>query len=217
MKNIIVSWSSGKDSMLTLERLLESNRYNVVGLYTTHVNGEVPFQVTPLNVVQMQADALGLPLVTIELPEVFPSNLIYQQHVINGLRNSLINIDAVAFGDMFCNGIVDYRKSYIEPAGYEAVFPLLGEDSRTLANEILNRNIDTRLVTVDSNVLSRDLCGEIYSKSLIGKLPDNVDPCGENGEFHTLVCNSRYFANSITLSDESLEHQQRFTHLRYSV
>ncbi len=217
MKNIIISWSSGKDSMLTLERLFESNQYNVVGLYTTHVKGEVPFQVTPLHVVQMQADALNLPLIAIELPEVFPSNPIYQKHVIDGLKNAHLTIDAVAFGDMFCNGIVEYRKSYIEPAGFEPVFPILGEDSQALANEILKRNIETRLVTVDSNVLSRNLCGELYSKSLIEMLPENVDPCGENGEFHTLVCNSKYFANPITLRCESLEHHDRFTHLRYCV
>lgn len=84
MKNIIISWSSGKDSTLTFERLMESPNYNVVGLYTTHVKGEVPFQVTPLEVVQLQADRLGMPLVTIELPEVFPPNDVYQALVIEG-------------------------------------------------------------------------------------------------------------------------------------
>lgn len=77
-KRVVISWSSGKDSTLTLERLQEDPNYEVVGLYTTYVDDEVPFQATPLEVVQMQADLLGLPLITIELPAVFPSNDIYQ-------------------------------------------------------------------------------------------------------------------------------------------
>lgn len=113
-KKVIISWSSGKDSTLTLIRLLENPDYEVVALYTTHVANEVPFQVTPLSVVQMQADLVDLPLITIELPTVFPANNEYQSLVITGLKECGIEFDSVAFGDMFCNGIVDYRKSYIE-------------------------------------------------------------------------------------------------------
>ncbi|GAL37145.1 conserved hypothetical protein [Vibrio maritimus] len=98
MKNVIISWSSGKDSTLTFERLMESSEYNVVGLYTTHVNGEVPFQVTPLEVVEMQADRLGMPLVSIELPEVFPPNDIYQSLVIDGVKSSGLKVDGIASG-----------------------------------------------------------------------------------------------------------------------
>lgn len=93
----------------------------------------------------MQADLLGLPLITIELPEVFPSNDIYQSIIVNALQNSGLNVEAVAFGDMFCNGIADYRRSYIEPAGWECVFPLLGEESRVLAFEIVDRGISNHV------------------------------------------------------------------------
>jgi uncharacterized protein (TIGR00290 family) len=217
MKNIIISWSSGKDSTLTFERLMESSEYNVVGLYTTHVNGEVPFQVTPLEVVQMQADRLGMPLVSIELPEVFPPNDIYQSLVIDGVKSSGLNVDGIAFGDMFCNGIVEYRKSYVEPAGLEAVFPLVGENSPVLAQEIIERGIDTVLVTIDRQVLPESLCGERYTEHLIAELPNNVDPCGEDGEFHTFVCNSKYFSHPIELDPVSIETAERFSYLRYTV
>lgn len=123
-KRVVISWSSGKDSTLTLERLQEDPNYEVVGLYTTYVDDEVPFQATPLEVVQMQADLLGLPLITIELPAVFPSNDIYQSTIVTALAESKLNIQAVAFGDMFCNGIADYRRSYIESAGWECVFSI---------------------------------------------------------------------------------------------
>ena len=147
----VISWSSGKDSALSLLRLRDDPRYDVVGLYTTHVADGVPYQNTPLEVVQQQAHRLGLPLITIALPEVFPPNPVYQQCVVDGLRHSGLAIDAVAFGDMFHNGIADYRHGYIEPAGWQCVFPLLGDNPADLAREILQRGITTHLITVDTS------------------------------------------------------------------
>ena len=214
-KRVVVSWSSGKDSTLTLERLNENPLYQVVGLYTTYVDKEVPFQATPLEVVQMQADLLGLPLITIELPEVFPSNDIYQSIIVNALQNSGLNVEAVAFGDMFCNGIAEYRRSYIEPAGWECVFPLLGEESRVLAIEIVDRGIQTMLVTTDGEVLQSEWCGRWYDKALIESFPGHINPCGENGEFHTLVTSTPSFQGHIELTMLEVEIGERFSHQRY--
>ncbi|MFH0290989.1 ATPase [Vibrio owensii] len=214
-KRVVISWSSGKDSTLTLERLNENPHYQVVGLYTTYVDEEVPFQATPLEVVQMQADLLGLPLITIELPEVFPSNSIYQSTIVNALQSSGLNIEAVAFGDMFCNGIADYRRSYIEPAGWECVFPLLGEKSKALAFEIVERGIQTMLITTDGEVLPPGWCGRWYDKTLIESLPGHIDPCGEDGEFHTLVTSTPSFQGHIELTKLEVEIGERFSHQRY--
>ncbi|MEF1248885.1 MULTISPECIES: ATPase [Vibrio] len=214
-KRVVISWSSGKDSTLTLERLNENPHYQVVGLYTTYVDEEVPFQATPLEVVQMQADLLGLPLITIELPEVFPSNDIYQSTIVNALQSSGLNVEAVAFGDMFCNGIADYRRSYIEPAGWECVFPLLGEESKALAFEIVERGIQTMLITTDGNVLPPEWCGRWYDKTLIESLPGHIDPCGEDGEFHTLVTSTSSFQGHIELTKLEVEIGERFSHQRY--
>ncbi len=215
MKKVIVSWSSGKDSTLTLERLQEDPSYEVVGLYTTYVGNEVPFQATPLEVVKMQADLLDLPLITISLPEVFPSNEVYQSTIVTALAESGLNIEAVAFGDMFCNGIADYRRSYIEPAGWECVFPLLGESSSVLALEIIKRGIETMLITTDGEVLSPQLCGRWYDKALVDSLPNHVDPCGENGEFHTLVTSAPSFQGHIELTKLAVDKGERFSHQRY--
>lgn len=214
-KKVIISWSSGKDSTLTLIRLLNNPKYEVVALYTTHVANEVPFQVTPISVVQMQADLAGLPLITIELPTVFPANNDYQRLVVNGLKECGIEFDAVAFGDMFCNGIVEYRKSYIEEAGWECVFPLVGQSSYELAEEIINCGIRTILVTTDGTQLDNHFCGQEYTMNLLSDLPKQVDPCGEDGEFHTLVIEAPCFKGSIELSDIRIDEQERFTHLRY--
>ncbi|KAB2823908.1 ATPase [Aliivibrio finisterrensis] len=214
-KKVIISWSSGKDSALTFIRLLENPDYEVVGLYTTHVANEVPFQVTPISVVQMQADLTGLPLIAIELPTVFPANNEYQSLVVTGLKECGIEFDAVAFGDMFCNGIVEYRKSYIEAAGWECVFPLVGQSSRELAEEIISCGIKTILVTTDGTQLNNQFCGQEYTMQLLSEFPVQIDPCGENGEFHTLVIEAPCFHGSIELFDIRIDEQERFTHLRY--
>ncbi|EJG1582181.1 adenine nucleotide alpha hydrolase [Vibrio parahaemolyticus] len=214
-KRVVISWSSGKDSTLTLERLNEHPDYQVVGLYTTYVGKEVPFQATPLEVVQMQAELLALPLITIELLEVFPSNDIYQSAIVNALQSSGLNVEAVAFGDMFCNGIADYRRSYIEPAGWECVFPLLGENSLSLAMEVIERGIQAMLITIDGSVLSPEWCGRWYDQVLIESLPRHIDPCGENGEFHTLVTSTPSFQGHIELTKLEVEIGERFSHQRY--
>ena len=163
----------------------------------------------------MQAKLIGLPLITIDLPEVFPSNEVYQSTIVSALKDSGLSIDAVAFGDMFCNGIADYRRSYIEPAGWACVFPLMGESSQALAQEIIDRGIETFLVTVDSNVLDISYCGLKYTDELIASLPNHVDPCGEDGEFHTLVTETRSYSGSIKLELTHIEYGERFSHQRY--
>lgn len=213
--NTVVSWSSGKDSALTLLRLQEDPRYRVIALYTTHVADGVPFQHTPLEVVKAQAERLGLPLVTIALPEIFPPNPVYQRLVVDGLRQSALPIDAVAFGDMFCNGIADYRRSYIEPAGWQALFPLLGEEPAALAREILSRGIQTRLITIDTSQLDGRFCGRWYDEALLAELPNDCDPCGEDGEFHTLVTRMPGFSQPLTLEWQQIDDSSRFHYLRY--
>ena len=215
MKNIIVSWSSGKDSTLTLERLIENDEFNVVGLFTTYLADEVPFQATPIEVVEMQAELLDLPLIKIILPEVFPSNDLYQSLVVDGLKSSGLAFDCVAFGDMFCNGIAEYRCSYIEPAGWECVFPLMGESSEQLAQEIIKRDIKTMLVTADGDRIDRKLCGRWYDAQLLSELTVDIDPCGENGEFHTLVTQTRSFSGSLELQLSHIDHGERFSYQRY--
>ncbi|MGF1759075.1 adenine nucleotide alpha hydrolase [Photobacterium sagamiensis] len=214
---VIVSWSSGKDSTLTLIKLLNDPAYEVVGLYTTYLEDEVPFQATPIEVVKQQARLTGLPLVTIVLPEVFPANDVYQSLVIEGLKTSGLEVEAVAFGDMFCNGIADYRRSYIEPAGWQCVFPLLGRDSKELAQEIIECGIKTLVTTIDTSQLDGCYCGEWYTAEFIAGLPDGVDPCGEEGEFHTLVVKAPCFSGELAICKTECERQERFHYQRYQL
>ncbi|MGF1769391.1 ATPase [Enterovibrio makurazakiensis] len=214
-KRVIVSWSSGKDSTLTLCRLQQNPDYEVVGLYTSYVNGEVPFQATPIDIVKAQAKSIGLPLVLIELEQVFPPNNVYQQAIIEGIKDSGLEIDAVAFGDMFCNGIEAYRRSYIEPQGWECVFPLLGQSSVGLANEIIEEGIVTHLTTIDTSQLDSVFLGRLYEHQLLGELPQSCDPCGEDGEFHTLVTDAPCFSWPLAVEVDKWVLEGRFHHQIY--
>ncbi|RJG42019.1 ATPase [Motilimonas pumila] len=219
MKKIALSWSSGKDACLTLLTLQAQAQVEVCALFTTHVKGVVPFQNTPIGVVQAQAQAIGLPLVLIELPTVFPANDVYQGAVVEGLKNASLNIDAVAFGDMFHNGIAAYRKSYIEPAGWQALFPLMGkigendrEISQRLSRQILSQLIECYISCVDNRYLAPSYCGQAYDSALVQQLTPNIDPCGEHGEFHTIVTNAPCFNRPICLQFDGHYQQGNFTH-----
>ncbi|MGL5335906.1 MAG: ATPase [Enterovibrio sp.] len=216
-KNVIVSWSSGKDSALALARLLASTQYRVVGLFTTFVGDSVPFQVATCAQVKAQAQQIGLPLILIELERLFPDHAVYQQTVINGLKSSGLAFDGVAFGDMYLNGIAEYRKSYIEPQGWQCVFPLLGAKPVQLANEIIEIGIKAHLVTVDSEQLDGAFLGRDFDATLLAQLPASCDPCGENGEFHTFVRDAPYFANSLCVNKKSAQRDQRFHHQPFSL
>ncbi|OEF26264.1 hypothetical protein [Vibrio rumoiensis] len=211
----IVSWSSGKDSTLTLIRLMADPNYDVIGLFTTYVDDEVPFQATPLAVVRAQAKLTNLPLIEIALPEVFPDNAVYQNTIIGGLKDSDLLFDAIAFGDLFCNGIMEYRRGFLEPAGWQCLFPLMGQDTATLAQEIIDIGIRTMLVTVDTTQLDGKFCGRWYDLTLLNELPPSCDLCGEDGEFHTLVMSAPCFNGELTVSLEHIERNERFHHQRY--
>lgn len=221
MPNVALSWSSGKDACLTLLSLQAQADVNVSLLFTSHVNGVVPYQNAPVEVVQAQARAIGIPLLLIELPQVFPPNEIYQKTIVDALKQSPHDIDAVAFGDMFANGIAQYRQSYIEPAGWQAWFPIMGkadEPERDIsckhAGEILAKPINSVISCVDNRFLHSSWCGRDYDKIFLDALPHKVDPCGEHGEFHTIVTDAPCFRWPIELQLDGCYQSEHFSHLK---
>lgn len=116
---------------------------------------------------------------------------------------------------MFCNGIADYRRSHIEPAGWECMFPLIGESRQALASEIIDREIETFLATVDSDALDLIYCGKEYTFDLINSLPSHVDSCGEDGEFHTLVISAACIKYKREIKLKNLDQGEDFVHQRY--
>ena len=118
---------------------------------------------------------------------------------------------------MFCNGIADYRRQDIEPAGWECVFPLMGSSSYALVKENISVGIKTKLITIDSSQCSAEYCGRWFDLSLLAALPKSVDPCGENGEFHTFVVDAPFFQRSLGITWKNIDITERFYYQRYQL
>ncbi len=199
MKKVIVSWSSGKDSAWMLFQLLQDPQIEVVGLCCS-INSEarrVAMHGVQIDLLQKQAAALKLPLDLIELP--FPcSNEDYLEIMsdyIASLKDK--NIDAMAFGDLFLADVKAYREEMFKNTGIEAIFPVWDSNTKTLPKQLFDAGFQTMITCVDTTKLPRTLIGSLYDQAFIDALPEGVDPCGENGEFHSFVFAAPMFNNPI--------------------
>jgi uncharacterized protein (TIGR00290 family) len=200
-KRVVVSWSSGKDSAWTLHRLRQRDDIEVVGLMTT-VNqafDRVAMHSTRTQVLEAQAAAAGLPLRKISLP--WPcSNEQYESCMGECVRAMKAEgVQAVAFGDLFLEDIRAYREKQLAGTGLEPLFPLWLEPTDKLAREMISGGLKAKLVCVDPKKLDRKFAGREFDTELLRELPSSIDPCGENGEFHTCVCAGPMFGGEIPL------------------
>jgi uncharacterized protein (TIGR00290 family) len=186
---ILLSWSSGKDSAWTLHILRQQPDVEIVGLLTTfnETNSRVAMHGVRMELAQAQAEAAGIPLWSVPLP--FPcSNEEYEARmrlVVERARSE--GVTHIAFGDLFLEDIRAYRERMMTGTGIQPIFPIwcTPKDTKALAKEMIENNLRAVLATIDPKQLSPDFAGRFYDAQLLGELPDGVDPCGENGEFHT--------------------------------
>jgi uncharacterized protein (TIGR00290 family) len=186
---ILVSWSSGKDSAWALDLLRREPQYEIVGLLTT-INAEVnrvSMHSTRRALVEMQAQAAGVPLLSVPLP--WPcSNEEYERIMKNVCaRAARQGVAAIAFGDLFLADIRAYRERQLEGSGLKPLFPLWHILTDQLAREMIARGLRAKLVCVDPKKLAPAFAGRDFDFELLNDLPVGVDPCGENGEFHSFV------------------------------
>lgn len=198
-KKILLAWSSGKDSAMALYRLKKDPTFELAGLFTTfrETDRKIPIHEVSLSRIEKQATAIGVPLHAIALPENCP-NSIYEERikaVLLPLKNS--GITHLAFGDLFLTEIREYREKQFEPLGFDLVFPLWGENTSTLASEIMNAGIKAVVTAVDTAKLPATFIGKEFNQTFLAHLPEGIDPCGENGEFHTFVYESPNFKTTI--------------------
>lgn len=210
---VILSWSGGKDSALALHQLRQQGEYEVRGLLTS-VNdhyGRISMHGVREQLLDEQADAIGLPLYKVRLPER-PSNVEYEQQMASALESlKAQGIRHVAFGDLFLEDIRQYRLDNLRKAKMEAVFPLWQRNTTTLAREFIALGFKAVLCCVDGECLSADFAGRAYDNALLNDLPAEVDPCGENGEFHSFVHDGPVFDRAIRLRiGERVTREQRF-------
>ncbi len=191
-----LSWSSGKDSTMALQRLRRDETVDVVGLLTT-VNStadRVAMHAVRRELLEAQAVALSLPLHVVDLPWPCP-NGVYEERMAAALDAArAIGVQQVAFGDLYLEDVRRYREDAMAGTGLTPVFPLWGEPTDQLAREIVASGVRAVLTCVDPKQLPRELAGRWYDAELLADLPDGVDPCGENGEFHSFVVDGPGFA-----------------------
>ncbi|MGH3118893.1 MAG: ATP-binding protein [Pseudonocardiaceae bacterium] len=191
-----VSWSSGKDSALALRAARAAGELDVVGLLTT-VNstaGRVAMHAVRRPLLEAQAASLGLPVHVVELPWPCP-NTVYEQQMSASLKAAVADrVERMVFGDLFLADVRAYREEMLAGTGITPVFPLWQRRTGELALEMIAAGFRAVLTCVDPRHAPGELAGRWFDQRLLEELPSDVDPCGENGEFHTFVVDGPGFA-----------------------
>jgi len=211
-QKILLSWSSGKDSAWTLHVLRQRGEVEVVGLLTT-INSHfqrVAMHGTRHALLKAQADAARLPLWEVPLP--WPcSNEVYEQAMSAACASAVQQgISAIAFGDLFLEDVRRYREDRLRGTGLDPIFPLWGRNTRELISEMLDGGLRARIVCVDPAKLPGDFVGRDLDLDLVRRMPAGVDPCAENGEFHTFAYAGPMFHKPIAIKDGEVVNRDGF-------
>jgi uncharacterized protein (TIGR00290 family) len=212
MKKILVSWSSGKDSAWALHSLLQSGEYEIAGLLTT-VNtafDRVAMHGTRREILEAQAEAAGLPLWTVPLP--WPcSNAEYEAAMSSVCARAVAaGFEAIAFGDLFLADVRRYREERLAGTGLQPIFPLWGINTAELVRTMLRAGVKARIVCVDTKKLPREFAGCDLEEPLLQKFSPDIDPCAENGEFHTCAYAGPMFRKPIAIKSGEVVERDGF-------
>jgi uncharacterized protein (TIGR00290 family) len=202
-EKVILSWSGGKDSAMALHALLESERYEIVSLLTTvsEQYGRISHHGVRVELLEQQAAALGIPLHKLYLHQENCSLEDYEAVMKKAmLEYKDNNVLTVAFGDVFLQDLREYRQRNLAKVGMEAIFPIWGRDTNEIVRTFIDLGFKAYLTCVDCEKLGREFAGRSIDENLIRDLPDAVDPCGENGEFHSFVYDGPIFQRPVGLS-----------------
>jgi uncharacterized protein (TIGR00290 family) len=192
---LLLAWSSGKDSAWSLHVLRQRTDVEVVGLLTTlsEAHDRVAMHAVRRTLLEAQARAAGLPLTLVRIPSPC-SNAEYEAAMGAAVASArAAGVRGVAFGDLFLEDVRAYRERQMAATGLEPVFPLWGRPTAALAREMLAGGLRATLTCVDPRALAPSHAGRAFDASLVTGLPPGVDPCGENGEFHTFAWDGPMF------------------------
>jgi uncharacterized protein (TIGR00290 family) len=197
---VVLSWSSGKDSAWTLYQLQQSEDIEVVGLLTT-INSEfnrVAMHAVREDLLEAQAEAADLPLFKVPLP--WPcSNDEYERAIKSTFEELRINHDVthIAYGDLFLEDVRQYRIDLMKKSKLSPLFPIWGLQTKKLAHSMVSSGLSAYLTCIDPKQLSDSYAGHQFNSDFLSAIEDDVDPCGENGEFHTYVYAGPMFRTEI--------------------
>ena len=206
----LIAWSSGKDSAWALHEVRRADDYEIVGALTTVTKtfGRVSMHGVREELLRAQHEAAGLAPIIVPIP--FPcTNEIYEARMAAALRDvKAAGVTHVIFGDLFLKDVRAYREQKLAGSGITPLFPLWRRPTAALAREMIDAGVETYLVCVDLKQLSKDFAGRRFDHALLAELPPGVDPCGENGEFHSCVVAGPMFKRSIPVTvGETVERE----------
>ena len=213
MKKTFLSWSSGKDSAWALHSLRQDPHTELSGLFTV-VNREyarVSMHATRVDLLKRQADALKLPIQIIHIPH--PCDNHECDAIMRTFVESVVEtgIEYMAFGDLFLQEVREYRENQLKDTKIRPLFPLWKTPTHVLAEQMFSSGLEAYVSCVDPQKVSRDLVGRRWSEALIAELPENVDPCGENGAFHSFVTDGPIFRHPVRVKKgETVVRDERF-------
>ncbi len=209
---LILCWSSGKDSAWALYRLRQQDDFDIIGLLTTinEAASRVAMHAVRESLLDQQAEAAGLPLLKIPIPQPCP-NEIYEERMAEAVAEvRKIGVEAFAFGDLFLEDVRRYRERNLAGTGIDPVFPLWGLDTGELAHEMVASDLAARVTCVDPKQLDPAFAGRPFDAAFLADLPDTVDPCGENGEFHSFAHQGPMFVRPIPITPGEIVERDGF-------
>ena len=198
-EKVLFTWSGGKDSILALYELQIRSDYEIVALLTvlTEDYDRISMHGVRSILLERQADSLRLPIEKVYISKN-SSNEEYEAKMREVLQRYLTaDVSSVVFGDIFLEDLRKYREDNLSKIGMKAVFPIWKRDTTDLAHEFIDLGFKAIITCVDSNVLDKAFVGRLYDQQFLSELPSTVDPCGENGEFHSFVYDGPIFQKRV--------------------
>jgi uncharacterized protein (TIGR00290 family) len=198
-EKVILAWSGGKDSTLALYEILQSENYEVAALLTTVTSDydRISMHGVRRSLLEMQAESLGLALEKVFIT-ANTSNEQYEaamRAVLTKYKNA--GVFCVVFGDIFLEDLKRYRENNLAKIGMKGLFPLWKRDTTELAHNFIDLGFKTIITCIDTNFLDKIFVGRTFDRNFLSGLPSNIDPCGENGEFHSFVYDGPIFKKRI--------------------
>lgn len=196
---VLFTWSGGKDSAMALFELKKTGCYEVLALLTTITKDfdRISMHGVRTNLLEQQAESLGMPVEKIYITNTESSKSYESKLKAKLMQYKNQGVSSVVVGDIFLEDIRKHREKKLSQIGMKGIFPLWKMDTANLAHEFIDAGFKAIITCVDSNALGKAYVGRIFDKQFLSELPNGVDPCGENGEFHSFVFDGPIFRERI--------------------
>jgi len=211
-EKVILSWSGGKDSALAFYELEKTESYEIAALLTTVAQecDRISMHGVQRILLERQAECLGFPLEKVFISKD-SSNEDYKSKMREVLAKYVDDgVSCVVFGDIFLEEVRKHREENLSKMGMKGIFPIWRRDTRELAHTFIDLGFSAVITCVDSSVLDKTFIGRAFDESFLSQLPSTVDPCGENGEYHTLVIDGPIFNKRIEIVEAVTINREGF-------